>query len=251
MSALPTEPAKPVPKVEAKKESKKASPKAHAHHKAAPKKSAQELNALNAPSKEDVKRSDFAKKEQHFAVKEDADEVLEAGDALAKKAEDEKHRKENEKVATAKVVHVDTPPTKPDEEEGVDAAKSLASDLEGLKDRAAEQKEQKVEDQKQEEKRKLRAQKVKAINDQRAKTGKAPKNDKKQRALNLDRLVKLTNEIKKTAFVQKEKPVGVPKTDVEAHSTLEAHADKLNEAQKEVDEMKANAKAGKTTPVVK
>merc|ERR1712167_402831 len=41
----------------------------------------------------------------------------------------------------------------------------------------------------------------------------SPKDVKKRRAMNLDRLVKLTNEIKKNAFIQKDKPV-------EANSTL-------------------------------
>lgn len=244
MAMLPAAPTTPVPKVEAKpaKALKGASHKAHAKRvvphlsKKLTEKSARALNAVNAPSKEDVKLSDLAKKDQHFAVKEVSEDMLEAGDALAEKAEDAKHRKELEKLAPANVVHVDAPTAKSDANEGLDSAKTLASDLEGLKERAAEQKEQKVEDQKQEEKRKLRAQKVKAIKEKRAqRESRSPKEAKKQRALNLDKLVKLTNDIKHTAFVQQDKPA------METHSTLEAHASKLDEAQKEVDEMNGKA----------
>jgi len=243
MAKLPAAPNTPTPAAKPKPAPKKTSPKAaakHAARKAAAKKPAQ---ALNVPSKEDVKLSDLAKKDQNFAIKDDADAVLEAGDALAKKAIDAKHQKELEKVAPAKVVHVNAPAAKADESEGVDSAKTLASDLQGLKERAAEQKEEQAED----EKRHQRMLKTKAIKDKRAQNKKqSPKDVKKQRALNLDRLVKLTKEIKtkssKSAFIQKEAPV-------EMHSTLEAHAGKLEEAQKEVNEMKATAKEGKAPTV--
>jgi len=160
--------------------------------------------------------------------------VLEAGDALAKKAIDAKHEKELEKVAPAKVVHVDAPEAKPDVSEGVDSATSLANDLAGLKERAAEQKAEKLEDKKRHEQRKL---KVQAIKDKRqARNKEVPgQNKTKRRAMNLDKLVKLTNEIKQTALIQKQAPV-------ETHSTLEAHAEKLEEAQKEVDTMPKNHK---------
>lgn len=204
--------------------------------------------ALNVPSKEDVKLSDLAKKNKDFAVKDDADAVLEAGDALAKKAIEKKHHEKLEKVAPAKVVHVDGSAAKPDasEGEGLDSAKTLASDLEGLKERVAEQKAEKSEDQKRHERHKL---KVQATKDARAKRNQQflPSDKKKQRAMNLNRLVKLTNEIKNQAsFLQKQVPV-------ETHSTLEAHAGKLQEAQQEVDNMKAQAKHGSamhSAPVV-
>lgn len=235
--AAPVTPAKPAPKPAPKK----TPPKPVATHvtpKAAPKKVAQ---ALNVPSKEDVKLSDLAKKNKDFAIKDDADAVLEAGDALAEKQIKEKHRQELQKVAPAKVVHVDAPVAKTDDNENLESAKTLASDLEGLKERAAEQKAEKIEDQKRHERHML---KVKAIKDKRAQrqSQSAPKDKKKQRALNLDKLVKLTNEIKqKTSFVQQQAPV-------ETHSTLEAHEGKLQEAQQEVDEMKANGKMSNATP---
>jgi hypothetical protein len=245
-AAMEKLPAAPVtsPKPAPKPAPKKTPPKPVAKHvapKAAPKKAAQ---ALNVPSKEDVKLSDLAKKNKDFAIKDDADAVLEAGDALAEKAEKEKHREELKKVAPAKVVNVDAPATKPDDNENLESAKTLASDLEGLKERAAEQKAEKIEDQKRHETFKRNKLKVKAIKDKRAqrKSQAAPKDKKKQRALNLDKLVKLTDEIKKkTSFVQKQAPV-------ETHSTLEAHAGKLEEAQQEVDEMKANGKISNATP---
>jgi len=224
-----TTPKKTVPKVIAKH----STPKAKKH-----------AQPLNVPSKEDVKLSPLAKKNQNFAVKDDADAVLDAGDALAKKAVDKKHEEELNKVAPAKVVHVDAPATKTDENEGLDTAKTLASDLEGLKERAAEQKEQQAEDQKRHQRYQQRKLKAQAIKDKRAQRKKeSPKDVEKRRALNLDKLVKLTKEIKtKAAFIQKDAPV-------ETHSTLEAHAEKLEEAQKEVDEMKAKTKEGKSTPV--
>jgi len=237
LPSAPVAPAKPAPKPAPKKTPPKPAVK-HVAPKAAPKKVAQ---ALNVPSKEDVKLSDLAKKNKDFAIKDDADAVLDAGDALAAKAIDEKHRQEVMKVAPAKVVHVDAPVGKPDDSDSLDSAKTLASDLEGLKERAAEQKAEKIEDQKRHERHKL---KVKAIKDKRAQrqSQAAPKDKKKQRALNLDKLVKLTNEIKqKTSFVQQEAPV-------ETHSTLEAHQEKLQEAQKEVDEMKTNGKVSNVPP---
>jgi len=196
----------------------------------------------------DVQKSKMFQKEKDLVISKEAEDVLVKGDTKAHELEQEHHQLAMSKIARAKVVHVSTNGV--GKGDAVQDAKDLESDLHDLKQRI-------VADDKQQEEVKKEEAEERAEKAAQSKKQEGPKIQKPQKQADLNKLMKLSNEMVNDA---KPKPSAAflqeaPATADHRFTAMKNLADSVRKAKAKADEPEEEvpissvvAKKGEITP---